>query len=139
MSPRRPPPLPLLPILSALLAPACGTIEKDQRALGLQAATAAYQSAIRWGYYETALGYVHPDLRKGKTTVPPELKGVRLTGYDVVQPPLMQSTSRATQIVDIEYLHDDRQVIKHLTDHQTWAWDNKLDSWWLQSGLPKFE
>lgn len=135
---RRPAVLFPIALLAAFLASACGTIEKDRQALGLQAATAGYQSALRWGYYETAFGYVNPDLRKGKP-VPPELKGIRLTGYDVVQPPLIQEKNTATQIVDIEYLHEDRQVIKRLSDRQTWRWDDKLGSWWLQSGLPKFE
>lgn len=138
MSPRRPAVRFAIPLLAAFLLGGCGTIEKDRRALGIQASTAGYQSAIRWGYYETAFGYLHPDLRKGKA-VPTELKGVRLTGYDVVQPPLIQEKDTATQIVDIEYLHEDQQVVKRLTDRQTWKWDDKLDSWWLQSGLPKFE
>lgn len=139
MSIRRPLPARCsIPLLAVLMLSACGTIEKDRRTLGLQASTAGYQSAMRWGYYETALGYLHPDQRKGRT-VPTELKGVRLTGYDVVQPPLMQEDNTATQIVEIEYLHEDRQVVKHVTDRQTWRWDDKLKSWWLQSGLPKLE
>lgn len=138
MSPLRAAASIVLAVVAAGLLAACGTIEKDRQALGLQAATSGYQSAIRWGYYETALGYVHPDLRKdGK--VPPELKNVRLTGYDVVQPPLIQQEGTATQIVDIEYLHEDRQVVKRLTDRQTWRWDERLGSWWLHSGLPRFE
>jgi hypothetical protein len=129
--------LPIL-LLATMLLGSCGTIEKDRKALGLQASTSGYQSALRWGYYETAFGYLHPDLRKGKP-VPPELKGVRLTGYDVVQPPLIQEKGAATQIVEIEYIHEDRQVVKRLTDRQTWQWDDMLESWWLHSGLPRFE
>ncbi len=138
MRPRCPAARFTIPFLVAFLPVGCGTIEKDRKALGIQAATAGYQSAMRWGYYETAFGYLHPDQRKGKT-VPTELKGVRLTGYDVVQPPLIQEKDTATQIVDIEYLHEDRQVVKRMTDRQTWQWDDKLKSWWLQSGLPKLE
>jgi hypothetical protein len=130
--------LSLLTIITAWLATGCGTIEKDKQTLGLQAATTGYQSALRWGYYETAMGYLHPDLRKGKP-VPPELAGIRVTGYDVVQPPLVQKPELATQIVDIEYLHEDRQVVRRLTDRQTWRWDKTLDSWWLESGLPNFK
>jgi hypothetical protein len=138
MSPRRPAIRFPIALVAALLLGACGTIEKDRQSLGLQAATAGYQSALRWAYYETAIGYLHPDLRKDKT-VPPALKGIRVTGYDVVQPPLIQEKDTATQIVDIEYLHEDRQVVKRLSDRQTWTWDGKLGSWWLKSGLPKFE
>ncbi len=123
---------------AATLMAGCATVEKDKRAIALQAATSGYQSAIRWGYYETAFGYLHPDLRKGKP-LPDTLKDLRLTGYDVVQPPTLQDKETATQIVNIEYLYEDRQVVKRLTDRQVWKWDPKLESWWLQSGLPPFE
>lgn len=126
-----------LPIAVLLLA-GCATVEKDKKAVALQAATNGYQSALRWGYYETAFGYLHPDLRKGMT-VPEGLKDLRLTGYDVVQPPTMQDEATATQIVNIDYLFQDRQVVKQLTDRQVWKWDDALDSWWLRSGLPSFK
>ena len=129
-----------LPALMAavMLLAGCATVEKDKRAIALQAATSGYQSAIRWGYYETAYGYLHPDLRKGKS-MPDIVKDLRLTGYDVVQPPTLQDEGTATQIVNIEYLYEDRQVVKRLTDRQVWQWDPKHESWWLQSGLPPFK
>lgn len=123
---------------TATLLTGCASVEKDKRTLALEAATSGYQSAIRWGYYETAFGYVHPDLRKDKP-MPESLTDLRLTGYDVVQPPLVQEDDTATQIVNIDYLYEDRQVVKRLTDRQTWAWDPKLESWWLKSGLPPFK
>jgi hypothetical protein len=122
----------------AVLASGCATVEKDKRAVALQAATHGYQSALRWGYYETAFGYLHPDLRKGMT-VPENLKDLRVTGYDVVQPPTLQDEGTATQIVSIDYLYEDRQVVKRVTDRQVWKWDEALDSWWLKSGLPNFQ
>lgn len=123
-------------ILTAGLAAGCGTIEKDKQALSLQAATAGYQSALRWGYYETAVGYLHPDQRQSQPA--PSLTGIRVTGYDVVQPPIVREPGVATQIVAIEYLHEDRQVIERLTDRQTWRWDDNLQNWQLRSGLPGF-
>jgi hypothetical protein len=123
-----------------LLFVGCGTLEKDKLALGLQAATAAYQSAIRWGYFDTAYALLHPDLRTGKT-LPTVFKDLRVTGYDVVQPPVVARVGQpeATQIVTIDYLYEDRQVVKTITDHQVWRYDPKLKRWWLGSGLPKFE
>lgn len=129
----------LIPLLGAvLLLAGCATVEKDKRAVALQAATNGYQSAIRWGYYETAFGYLHPDLRKDKP-VPESLKDLRLTGYDVVQPPTMQDEDTAIQVVNIDYLYEDRQVVKRVSDRQVWKWDDELDSWWLKSGLPAFQ
>lgn len=123
--------------LVVLLA-GCGSVKKDKLAIGLQASTNGYQSALRWGYYETAYGFVHPDLRKNKT-LPPLFEKLRLTGYDIVQQPTMKDKDTATQIVAIDYLYEDQQVLKHLTDRQLWRWDEKMESWWLQSGLPSFQ
>ena len=126
-------------VLAGLLLAGCGTIEKDKRALGLQAATAAYQSALRWGYFETAYGYLHPDQRQGNSKdLPPVFTDLRVAGYDVVQPSLMQNPGEAVQVVTIDYFYEDRQVVKTITDRQTWTYDPKLESWWLSSGLPKF-
>jgi len=121
--------------MTALLLAGCGTIEKDKRANGLQAATNGYQAALRWGYYDTALAFLDPK------TPPPTVnfKGLRLTGYDVVQSLRMPNKSNALQTVAIEYLYEDQQVVKQLTDQQRWRWDDAHKAWFLQSGLPKFE
>lgn len=128
-----------------LMATGCGSIKKDKMAVTLQAATHGYQSALRWGYFENAYAFVDPDQRKN-TPMPPSLSGLRLTGYDVVQPPGVQKkdddeddSAIATQIVQIEYLYEDRQVVKSLTDRQIWRWDAEKKAWWLTSGLPAFE
>lgn len=131
---------PLLPLIltAVLMATGCASVERDKKKIALQAATNGYQSAIRWGYYETAFGYLHPDLRKNRP--PPEgLKDLRLTGYDVVQPPTLQDQDTATQVVNIEYVYEDRQVVKRIGDRQVWVWDEGLESWWLKSGLPSFQ
>ena len=122
-----------------LLLAGCSTVVKDQRAIGLVAATSAYQSAMRWGYFDTAYGYVHPDLRKDKE-IPPTFKDLRVTNYEVVQPALVTDATQkeAAQVVAIDYLHEDRQVVKTITDRQVWRYDPKLASWWLASGLPEF-
>ncbi len=128
----------LLSILILLSPAGCGAVKKDKLAVGLQSATNAYQSALRWGYYETAYGFLHPDARQDKP-LPKVLEGLRLTGYDVVQPPTIQGEETATQIVMIEYLHEDRQIVKQITDRQLWRWDESVQAWRLHSGLPKFE
>ena len=98
-----------LATLVALLG--CNPVKKDRMATSLQNATNGYQSALRWGYYENAFGYVDPE--KGKREeLPTDLEDIRLTGYDVVQAPVMQpSSDTAVQIVKVEYLRTDRQVV----------------------------
>lgn len=125
----------LLGLAAALLIPGCGKVREEGKSNALEAATTAYGSAIRWGYYETALGYLHPDKR---VELPAGIESIRVTSYDVVQPPLRQDEDGATQVVRIEYLHEDVQRVKSLTDRQTWRYDPEAKGWWLYSGLPAF-
>ena len=128
----------MLALIAPLLLGGCGSVKKDKLANELQSATSGYQSALRWGYYENAYAHLRPESRKNKP-MPAVLEGLRLTGYDVVQPPSIKGNDTATQIVLIEYLHDDTQVVKKVTDRQLWRWDAAKKTWWLESGLPKFE
>jgi hypothetical protein len=127
--------------LSAVLFLAgCATVSGDKRQLALQAATARYDSALRWGYFDTAYAFVQPDLRANKP-LPDVFKDLQVTGYDVVQQPIApeKDSTTAVQVATIDYIHQDRQVLKRLVDRQVWVWDPKLESWWLKSGLPAFE
>ncbi|UHD14638.1 hypothetical protein [Thiocapsa bogorovii] len=130
-------PLLLAALLTSLVGVGCAAVEKDRRALALQAATTGYQSALRWGYYETALGFLHPDQRKSGE-LPEAFSELRITGYDVTLPPVVQADDSATQVVVIDYLFEDAQVVKQLTDRQVWRWDAATNTWWLESGLPRF-
>ncbi len=105
--------------------------------MGLEAATNAYQSALRWGDFESARGLLSPELR-GDEELPQHLQDLRLTRYEVVQPPLIRADDRATQTVNIEYLFEYNQILRRLTDRQVWRWDEQEKVWWLQSGLPDF-
>ena len=115
----------------------CASLEKDRRAIGLEAATNAYQSALRWGDFESAMGLLSPELR-GDDELPQNLEDLRITRYEVVQPPLIGADDRATQTVSIEYLFEYNQILRRLTDRQVWRWDEQKNVWWLQSGLPDF-
>ncbi|NEX21568.1 hypothetical protein G3480_14825 [Thiorhodococcus mannitoliphagus] len=129
----------VLALLVTGMLSGCGSIKKDKMAVTLQNATNGYQSALRWGYFENAFGFVDPEKRKNRE-LPANLEGIRLTGYDVVQSPIAKKDSNtAMQLVKIEYLHEDKQVVKTLTDRQIWRYDEEEKKWWLESGLPKFD
>lgn len=115
----------------------CASLEKDRRAMGLEAATNAYQSAIRWGDFDTAMGLLAPELRRD-AELPQGLEDLRVTRYEVVQPPLIRADDSATQTVSIEYLFEYNQILRRLTDRQVWRWDEQEKAWWLESGLPAF-
>jgi hypothetical protein len=118
-----------------LAASGCAIVERDQRAVALQAATNGYQAAIRWGYHETAISFLAPERRQdpGLTSV---FENIRITGYDVLQPPVIQADDTAIQVVRIDYLNEDTQVVRSLTDRQLWRWDDGQGTWHLSSGLP---
>lgn len=126
--------------LCGLLPWGCGTISNDSRNISFQAATFGYESALRWGNFATAFGYLDPDLRKDKE-LPTVFKGLRVTGYEIIPAPLAANESEelATQSAKIDYYYDDRYVLKSLVDRQTWRYDSKLNNWWLTTGLPKFQ
>jgi hypothetical protein len=128
--------LALLSIL--LLAAGCATFREEREQDALEAATTAYGAALRWGYYETAVGYLHPEKRK-VAEVPKALTKIRVTRYDVVQPLIPMGDNERVQVVHIEYIHDDVQHVRSLTDRQTWRYQPDNKTWWLYSGLPAFK
>jgi hypothetical protein len=126
-------------VLVAAMLVGCNPVKQDRMTDTLQNATNGYQNALRWGYYENAYSYIHPD-RRGETLSPEALEGLRLTGYDVIRPPVIDTEAEtATQIVAIDYLYEDRQVVKALKDRQLWRYDAEKKGWWLESGLPAFK
>jgi len=127
----------LLPcIVAALLAAGCGSIQKDKKSNALEAALTRYGAALRWGYYDTAYGFVHPAKR---TMAPEGMENIQVTGYDVVQPPLQSDESNASQVVRIDYVHVDEQRVRSLTDRQQWRYEPETETWWLYSGVPEFK
>lgn len=123
-------------LVATLLLIGCATVKKQKKSLALEAATTGYGAAIRWGYFETAYGFAHPDKRK---EVPENLENIRVTGYEIVQPPVMKDGKTAVQITRIEYLHRDMQRIRSLSDKQEWRYDVDSNTWWLHSGVPEFD
>jgi len=137
----------LLPIV--LLAPGgCGVIGKEKSKNAKESALTAYENAIRWGYFEAAYSYVHPKKRK---EVPKELENIRITGYEVVKPPLVKGQMKGKkkggmggkmeleQTVRIEYVQKDVQLLRSVTDRQKWSYDKENNVWWLESGVPEFK
>lgn len=123
-------------LLAAVLAlGGCQTIANEKKAKALEATLSIYGEAIRWGYFDTALNYVHPDQRK---ELPPYLANVRVTGYEEVGSAVMKDEQNAEQIARIEYVLQDRQQLRTLSDRQQWRYEQETGDWWLMSGMPEF-
>jgi hypothetical protein len=130
----------LLALAVASLGGGCGTIKEDTMAQSLYLATKGYRESIRWGYFEAAAGFLHPDERADIDF--DSLENVRVTGYEVIQPAVIsadQSEQRsAVQLVRVDYVLEDEQRLKHLTDRQDWRWDDERSTWWLHTPMPAF-
>lgn len=122
--------------LTVGLGAACGRVKEDKMASSLESATNGYRESIRWGYFDAAFGFVHPDRREDPNAA--ALGNIRVTGYDVIQPPVITPQNTAVQQVRIEYVLEDEQRLKSLIDRQDWHWDEDRTAWWLYSGLPQF-
>lgn len=128
-----------LGLFGVLMLGACNPIKGDRLSNTLHQATEGYQTALRWGYFENAYAYLAPD-RRMEHASRPELAGLRLTGYEVLQGPVIQPDQQtAVQTVAIDYLYEDLQVVRHLIDRQVWRYDPQRKTWWLASGLPDFK
>ncbi|MEY6431872.1 hypothetical protein ABC977_05545 [Thioalkalicoccus limnaeus] len=131
-------PLATLFLALVILFSGCAKIEQDKKAMAIEASTQAYATALRWGYFETAQGYLHPE-RRAQGFDANWGNGVRVVGYEVARPLAMSDAVTANQSVLISYLHQDVQRVRTVTDHQIWRYDEATKAWWLDSALPVFE
>jgi hypothetical protein len=123
--------------LAVLLLVGCAAVEKDRRALSLDSTTRAYLAALRWSDFEGAFGFLPPETRL-QQELPAGFNDLRITRYEILKPPVITTDTQATQTVAIEYLYEYNQVVRRITDRQSWRWDDQAQAWWLESGLPEF-
>ncbi len=119
----------------ALLLCGCGTLLDGRKAERLEATLSHYGSALRWGYYDSAFAVRDPEQASAPL---PDMRNVRLTGYEVAQSPLMEGDDIAVQVVRIEYVREDEQRVRAIIDAQRWRYDAERKTWWLTSPLPGF-
>jgi hypothetical protein len=114
----------------------CGSMQEEKRAGALLATTNNYREAIRWGYWDAAIEFLHPDARDELD--PSALDNIRVTGLEVVRPATITPENTAVRLVRIEYVLEDEQRLQEIIDRQDWRWDDAQGAWLLHSGLPVF-
>jgi len=137
----RPPRSAVLLVLAALAVtlaelPGCVGMQKDQQASALLSTLDAYRETLRWGYWDAALEFLHPDTREKVDLAP--LKNVRVTGIEEVRAATITPENTAMRLVRIDYVLEDEQRVKQVLDRQDWRWDDTRKAWLLHSGLPAF-
>lgn len=123
-------------MLVALLVGGCAAVQKDRRTTSLESVTRAHFAALRWGDFEAALAFLPPEARAEQDLS--VFEDLRITRYEVLRPAAMLSETEASQTVAIEYIHEYNQIVRRITDRQTWRWDDEAQTWRLESGLPAF-
>lgn len=111
----------------------------NQRSDSLTTTLGAYQSALRWGNFQDALGFVDPVYRKAHPLTPlavARYQQVRVAGYDEGDGPMPVSQDEVQQTVKINLINRNTLLERTIIDHQTWHWDAQAKRWWLESGLP---
>lgn len=122
-------------LVSALLMSGCGSFSSSRQNDLMEATLSHYGSALRWGYYESAFSLHDPELPQSPV---PDMRKLRLTHYEVIQPPVMEDDLTAVQVVRIEYVRENEQRVQVLSDTQRWRYDPKREAWWLISPFPPF-
>jgi hypothetical protein len=103
----------------------------------LETTTNAYEMAIRWGKFESAMRFLAPSAMPDDSYLR-TIGMIRISSFEVLQRELSDDGLEASQIVEIGYYYIDRLIEKKLIDRQVWKYDRAKKKWVLHSGLPRF-
>lgn len=125
----------LLLIVLIVALSGCMSLAERKKEGALDAALSSYRTAMRWGHWETLLSYRHKDA----PTLPSlDLENIRVTSYEVRQPPVPVKEDTVHQVVEIQYVMVDEQRLRKLLDNQKWLHDKESNQWRVMSDFPAF-
>ncbi|MEW8299359.1 MAG: asparagine synthetase [Candidatus Thiodiazotropha sp.] len=119
------------------LLTACQTLEEKRRSQSLQDTLRSYEATIRWSSGLYAGKFRDPQLDVNETGR--QRKNIRVTHYEVVQGPTMLGDKRAVQTAVIQYVLQENQIVREITDQQVWLYDEAQEKWFLSSQVPEFK
>lgn len=120
-----------------LLANGCETWQRQQADVQRDKVLYSYQNTVRWFGLDRAYLFMKPELLEGQT-IPPNLDNIRVTAYEVIQPPLPFGEGLIKQSVKIFYVLQDRQIERNLLDEQVWEYQPEEKIWYRISPMPEF-
>lgn len=133
--------LPALVLAAAALAGSLAGCASDKRSDALNRTLMMYGSAIRWGDYTTAQGYVDPTYATEHPISSIEqsrLEHLRVTAYDDGSGPQPDGEDEVVQVVQIGVTNLNSQADRTVIDRQRWHYDREKGRWYLMTGLPDF-
>ncbi len=139
----------LLTLLAVVLGNGCakmkGAIDDDKRSMRYDDTIKAYMSAIRWGYYDVAAGFIRYRDDKLQHIDPAGkldyefLDGVRVSQY-LVRDQRPTSVPDEMQVtVSWNFYHTDYGKVNTVVDRQFWWYQADENSWYLDGTLPDFK
>jgi hypothetical protein len=115
----------------------CATYEDAAIEQQLTFRVKQYEQTARWGKVRDLYGFLPPEQAQ-KAEPPESIDGIRVTRYDRT-PVLHQDPTHAVVEATVEYVHQDRQIVRTLVDTQTWEYDPLLEKWYRSNPIPPFE
>jgi hypothetical protein len=122
---------------------ACMGIVGDSDKLGspgrikdVRTAAESYSSNLRWGNYDAAAEFVHPDERKAFRRLLREIgDDLRFTSFEIEQVEFADSIAEAEAMVSFSLYRVPRVDEETMFDYQTWRWDPMRSRWFLSPDL----
>jgi hypothetical protein len=125
-------------LLIAAFLSGCASMDERKKTVTLSMATRHYESAIRWGDYDTANALRIQEGAGALSPDPENLKRFRVTSYETLNTVLNEDETEARIVVQIGYYDEERMKEVTLTDRQTWKYNTELGQWYLDGPLPAF-
>ena len=124
-------------VLSIVLSTGCATGDKNMQTL--QDTLDAYKALIRWGEFNAAMQFLHPDHMPKPRDVELIMKRfeqIQVNGYVVKSQSPSGDVNTFLQTAEISFANRHNMVVRTIDDHQVWRWEPESERWMLISGLP---
>lgn len=127
----------LLLIVTILLT-ACQTIEGLKQGYELKDTLRHYANSFRWTQLNEAYDYL-TQVAAAESEFPENPDNIKVTSYQVVKAVVQSDETHAEQTVQIEFVFEDMQRVRKITDHQLWEYDGITKLWMRANAMPVFE
>ncbi len=115
--------------ISLVFTSGCQSMSERRRDESLPSTLMLYGKVLRWqGPHEQGAMLANPEQA-------PKYRGITVTSYTVISNPVKTHENAAHQTAAIEYVYNDRQVIKRVIDQQIWEYDTE-EKMWLRANPP---
>jgi hypothetical protein len=125
-----------LALIPAVLLTGCAS-SKPAKTLDL--VLTQYEKAIRWSQWDQAIEFLAPEFLEERPVTRLDIDRLRLfrvTRYEIRSAVPLDGGMGFRQTVEIGLFHKGRAVERNVYDIQEWRYDEKMETWFLHSGLP---